>query len=133
MTASAQLKKKRLMKLDLRAHIGYLVGYDSTNIYRIWIPHKGIVISTRDVIFNEKTFFEGKRTDLSEELIAELDTLVEKIKLPETQATNEALLEEDEEILEPTVIDEAEVESDDDEPIQDFNEIEDLELAKALE
>jgi len=51
MTANAQLKKKRLMKLDPRAHIGYLVGYASTNIYRIWIPHKGVVISTRDVIF----------------------------------------------------------------------------------
>lgn len=65
MTANAQLKKKRLRKLDPRAHIGYLVGYASTNIYRIWIPHKGVVISTRDVIFDETTFFDGKRTDRS--------------------------------------------------------------------
>jgi hypothetical protein len=64
MTANAQLKKKRLRKLDPRAHIGYLVGYAS-NIYRIWIPHKGVVISTRDVIFDETTFFDGKRTDRS--------------------------------------------------------------------
>ena len=35
MTLDAQLKKKRLNKLDPRAHIGYLVGYDFTNIYRI--------------------------------------------------------------------------------------------------
>jgi len=60
MTSDAQLKKKRLSKLDPRAHIGYLVGYDSTNIYRIWIPYKGIVISTRDIIFNKKTFFDGR-------------------------------------------------------------------------
>ena len=93
-------------------------------------PHKGIVISTRDVIFDERTFFDDKRTDLSDELIAELDTLIEKVKLPETQAKNEALLEEDEEILEPAATDEVES---DDEPIQDFNENEDLELAKALE
>src|SRR6266478_7525683 len=53
----AQLKKKRLSKLDPRAYIGYLVSYNSTNIYRIWIPFKGIVISIRDIIFNEKTFF----------------------------------------------------------------------------
>src|SRR5579871_1097629 len=66
MTSNAQLKRNRLKKLDPRAHIGYLVGYDSTNIYRIWIPHKGIVISTRDVIFDETTFFDGKRTDLSD-------------------------------------------------------------------
>ena len=101
MTSDTQLKKRRLMKLDPRAHIGYLVGYDSTNIYRIWIPHKGIVISTRDVIFDETTFFNGERTDLSDELIAKMDTLIERIKLPESQARNEALLEEDEEVLEP--------------------------------
>jgi hypothetical protein len=60
MTSDAQLKKKRLSKLDPRAHIGYLIGYNSTNIYRIWILYKGIVISTRDVIFDKKTFFNGK-------------------------------------------------------------------------
>jgi hypothetical protein len=49
MTSDAQLKKKRLSKLDPRAYIGYLISYNSTNIYRIWIPYKGIVISTRDV------------------------------------------------------------------------------------
>jgi hypothetical protein len=83
MTSDAQLKKKRLSKLDPRAHIGYLVGYDSTNIYRIWILYKGIVISTRDVIFDEKTFFDGKREDILEDLHAELDTLIEKIQLPD--------------------------------------------------
>ena len=35
MTKDAKLKRKRLGMLDPRAHIGYLVGYDSTNIYRI--------------------------------------------------------------------------------------------------
>jgi hypothetical protein len=79
MTLDAQLKKKRLSKLDPRAYIGYLVGYNSTNIYRIWILYKGIVISTRDVIFDEKTFFNGKRTDILKDLYAELDTLIKKI------------------------------------------------------
>jgi hypothetical protein len=79
MTLDTQLKKKRLSKLDPRAHIGYLVGYNSTNIYRIWILYKGIVISTRDVIFDKKTFFDGKREDILEDLYAELDTLIEKI------------------------------------------------------
>jgi hypothetical protein len=79
MMLDAQLKKKRLSKLDPRAHIGYLVSYNSTNIYRIWIPYKGIVISTRDVIFDKKTFFNGKREDILEDLHAELDTLIEKI------------------------------------------------------
>ena len=79
MTLDAQLKKKRLSKLDPRAHIGYLVGYNSTNIYRIWIPYKGIIISTRDVIFNKKTFFNGKQEDILEDLYAKLDTLIETI------------------------------------------------------
>jgi len=79
MTSDAQLKKKRLSKLDLRAHISYLVSYNSTNIYRIWIPYKGIVISTRDIIFNKKTFFNGKQMDILKDLYAELDTLIKKI------------------------------------------------------
>ena len=59
-----------------------------------------------------------------------MDILIERIKLPELQARNEALLKEDKEVLELA----AGVETDDDdEPIQDFNQDEDLELAKALE
>ena len=79
MTSDAQLKKKRLSKLDPRAHISYLVGYDSTNIYRIQIPYKGIIISTRDVIFNKKTFFNSKQTDITKDLHIKLYTLIEKI------------------------------------------------------
>jgi hypothetical protein len=79
MTSDAQLKKKRLNKLDPWAHISYLIGYNSTNIYRIWILYKGIIISTRDVIFDEKMFFNSKWMDISEDLYAELNTLIEKI------------------------------------------------------
>jgi hypothetical protein len=59
--------------------------------------------------------------------------LIEKVQLPaaDAQAKNEAILEDDEEILESPYQDD---EDDDDvEPIMDFNEVEDLELAKALE
>jgi len=62
-----------------QAYIGYLIGYNSTNIYRIWILYKGIIISIRDSIFNKKTFFNSKRTDILKDLYAELDTLIEKI------------------------------------------------------
>ena len=82
-TSDAQLKKKRLNKLDPQAHINYLVGYNSTNIYRIWIPHKGIIISTKDIIFNEKTFFDSKQTDITKDLHMELDMLIKKIQLPD--------------------------------------------------
>ena len=50
MTENAQLKNRRLHKLDLRAHWihTYVVG---TNIFRVWTAHQGKVISTRDVLF----------------------------------------------------------------------------------
>jgi len=47
------------------------------------------------------TFFNGKRTNLSDKLIAEIDILIKKVKLPELQAKNKALLKEDKEVLEP--------------------------------
>ena len=43
--------------------IGYLVGYNASNIYRVWIPkaksraHQGKVIRTRDVTFKEDMFY----------------------------------------------------------------------------
>jgi len=82
MTSDAQLKKKRLNKLDLQAYISYLVGYNSTNIYRIWIPHKDIIISTKDIIFDKKIFFNGRQTNITKDLHVELDMLIKKIQLP---------------------------------------------------
>jgi hypothetical protein len=63
MTADIQLKWNWKMKLNPRAHIGYLVGYDLMNIYRIWIPYNGIVISMRDIIFDKNTFYDGDTSD----------------------------------------------------------------------
>src|SRR4029077_3678527 len=37
-------KEKRLQRLNPKAWIGYLVGYESTNVYRIWNPIKNTVI-----------------------------------------------------------------------------------------
>ena len=59
MTTTALKKAERLKRLNPKAWIGYMVGYAATNIYRIWIPHKGKVISARDVIFNEDAIFDG--------------------------------------------------------------------------
>ena len=51
---------KRGDKLGPRVSIGHLVGYDLTNIYRIWIPSLCKVIWTRDVIFDETLFYDPK-------------------------------------------------------------------------
>ncbi|KAF4311325.1 Integrase catalytic core [Botryosphaeria dothidea] len=45
----------RSNKLQERALVGYLVGYDSTNIYRIWYPPGDRIIRSRDVSFDESS------------------------------------------------------------------------------
>ena len=86
----------RLQKLAPRAHIRYLIGYESTSIYRVWIPYKKKVISTRDVIFNEKEFFDGKPIRVSQELASSLDETIEKITIPEKESLEEIQLQPEE-------------------------------------
>jgi hypothetical protein len=76
----------KLRKLDLRADMGYLVGYNFTNIYKIWIPHQGRVVSTRDVIFDESKFFNGRKEQMITLEMSELDDLVQRIELPDQVA-----------------------------------------------
>jgi hypothetical protein len=45
-------KQPKLDRLEPRAHIGYLVGYVSTNVFRIWILSQKTVVETRDVVFD---------------------------------------------------------------------------------
>ena len=56
------------------AKIGYLVGYQSTNIYRIWIPYDEEVQPERDVVFDEKSFFDSQELD---EALPEVVTIME--------------------------------------------------------
>ncbi|KAM4059763.1 reverse transcriptase (RNA-dependent DNA polymerase) [Hirsutella rhossiliensis] len=93
MTADAQLKRKKKRKLDPRAFVGYLVGYNSTNIFRIWIPLLRKVISTRDVIFDEFSFFDGKRDQ--QPLLHSQRQLIQKIQIPPSQQSQEEVLDEE--------------------------------------
>jgi hypothetical protein len=52
-------KLKRGDKMESWALIGHLVGYDSTNIFRIWLPESHTVIRTRDVVFRSNTRYDG--------------------------------------------------------------------------
>ena len=91
MTAAAQLKTNRRKKLDPRAQLGYLVGYASTNIFKIWVPHKDKVILTRDVLFDENTFFDNKlQLDL-------LDSVKELIEDFESSKVQPSIWEDDSE------------------------------------
>ncbi|KID78688.1 Reverse transcriptase, RNA-dependent DNA polymerase [Metarhizium guizhouense ARSEF 977] len=89
-------------KLEPRAHIGYLVGYQSSNIYKIWVPHKNRVILTRDVIFNESTFFEDRIAQ--PELRQTISQLLEEIEIPEEQQVMDSMLEEEETVGSQAVI-----------------------------
>lgn len=85
--------KSRLQRLDPRAWIGYLVGYQSSNIYRVWVPSMGKIISTRDVIFDEDSVFNGKQEDLMDNLmhstLDEIATWIKAIELPEQHSAEE--------------------------------------------
>ncbi|KJZ70533.1 hypothetical protein HIM_10077 [Hirsutella minnesotensis 3608] len=98
MTKDAMAGRKRRQKLNPRAWIGYIVGYQSTNIYRIWNPLLGKTISTRDVIFNEDDYFNGDLEQLKDD-IRELDreeliNLLQEIKEPEPEPIEETSYEE---------------------------------------
>ncbi|KAI0993009.1 hypothetical protein K3495_g15175, partial [Podosphaera aphanis] len=48
----------KLQKLNARAAIGYLIGYEGANKFRIWNPARDIIIITRDVTFNESIMYD---------------------------------------------------------------------------
>jgi hypothetical protein len=74
-------EEKKYHKLAPRARIGYLVGYDSTNIFRIWFPQLGEVRPEKNVAFNELAFFDPK--DL-EEPFEDVIVVMEAPELPTT-------------------------------------------------
>ncbi len=51
--------RQKRRKLDAKAYIGFLVGYESMNINRLWVPYKKRVVSIRDVIFNDDEVLDG--------------------------------------------------------------------------
>ena len=69
--------RSKLEKLEPRAHIGYLVGYDSTNVFRIWIPSQKTVILTRDVVFDitKRYHPDDDQSYATEEVIQTIQTL----------------------------------------------------------
>ena len=87
MTANALKKTNRLQRLNPKAWIGYLVGYNSTNVYRIWNPVFNKIVLTRDVVFNEHETFNGSiealKDDIRELDLEELSRLLQEHMVPE--------------------------------------------------
>ncbi|HEV7737643.1 MAG TPA: hypothetical protein VGO47_09780, partial [Chlamydiales bacterium] len=73
----------RKAKLEPRAHIGYLVGYDSTNIFRIWVPSQNKVIRTRDVRIDGNSLYNPIDLDIDKVLREQAEKIIETLDLPE--------------------------------------------------
>ena len=69
MTTDALTKINRCQKLDLNAWVSYLVGYDSTGIYRIQNPRINKVVRLRDVTFDESSLFSGNAKEFKDNLL----------------------------------------------------------------
>ena len=127
MTDIAQKKEQRLQRFNPKAWIGYLIGYNSSNIYRIWIPSQNRIISSRDVIFNEKEFFNGDTQTLKDDLlhtsIEELAELVERTALPEIQEDIPEVMEDDTEFIIPTSLDMALGETQQEDYLEDISNL----------
>jgi hypothetical protein len=96
-------KLPREAKLESRALIGHLVGFNSTNIFRVWLPTIGRVIQTRDVVFAqdklcdsqgqyaEKSYVREAAEVLDiEETLDYSNILTEQLSSPENKEEREA-------------------------------------------
>ena len=87
MTTDALKKVNRLQRFNPKAWIGYLIGYDSTNVYRVWNPVTNKVVRTRDVTFNEYETFNGDLETLKDDMLKiqldELSKLLQECTIPE--------------------------------------------------
>ena len=86
----------RKEKMRPKAHIGFLVGYDSTNIFLIWIPSQRKVIRTRDVTFNEDSSYRPNEIDLAQ-LINEPFLTNDTLDIPQSDFTRITDIESDSE------------------------------------
>jgi hypothetical protein len=77
---------RRAFKVKPRGHIGYLVGYCASNIYRIWVPVLDKVIVTRNVTFDENILYSSKAHEqLDGHSVAEARSVVELIEEEEVR------------------------------------------------
>lgn len=82
---------KRADKLESRALIGHLVGYDSTNIFRIWLPTRDEVIRTRDVIFEPAKFYNDLEGYAHESII---EDVIKLLAFPEQYEIDDVAIED---------------------------------------
>ena len=69
-------------KLEERADLGWLMGYEGSNIYCIRIPHKNRVIRSRDAPSDETAHYSGKQSELEPCLQIAIDEILDAIEIP---------------------------------------------------
>lgn len=53
-TAYVHVPEEKRVKLDSHTMEGQFIGYGGTNQWKVWIPERGEVVTSRDVVFDEK-------------------------------------------------------------------------------
>lgn len=84
----------RQEKMRAKAHIGFLVGYSSTNIFLIWVPSQRKVIRTRDVTFDEDSYYRPHEIDVAQ-LITEPFLRDDTLDIPSSEFTKPIDIESD--------------------------------------
>ena len=81
-----QHKIPKLEKMQPRAVLGYLVGYDSTNIFRVWMPSKERVIRTRDVRFDDYGMYDPHEVEVGN--LKEAEEVIDAVIIPTDVVSN---------------------------------------------
>jgi hypothetical protein len=53
-TAYVHIPEEKRIKLDNHTMKGQLIGYGGTNQWKVWIPERNEVVTSRDVVFDEE-------------------------------------------------------------------------------
>jgi hypothetical protein len=67
----------KLDKVSNRAFIGWHCEYESTNIYRVWVPSQHRIMSIRDITFNP-----SQRYRLDETVEPYIEQLIHTLEVP---------------------------------------------------
>jgi hypothetical protein len=68
-------------RLKSRAFIDYLVRYDFTNIFRIWISSRMQIVRIRDVLFDKTLFYDLAKLDSKHLLIISVEDTLEILEV----------------------------------------------------
>lgn len=74
--------RKKGEKMESRTYVRYLVGFEASNIWRIWLPEQNRVLRTRDVVFDETQMY-GPTTPNTNQLPTDLHESVTTVECPQ--------------------------------------------------